>query len=109
MGLILTRRPTEAVVIQMADVSYRLVVLDCGPCRARFSAVNTGTGQQVIRALQPHGPKWNVFADVWLSVADVRGRQVRLKLDAPREVVILREELQAFAPDIRELRQYLRS
>lgn len=108
MSLTLTRNVGEAVILQAVDVTYRLTVLTCGAGRVRFSAVNLVTDQHVIRAIERGGSKWNVFGDVWLDVSATRGRQARLVFDAPREVVILREELQAFAPDIRELRNRLR-
>lgn len=107
MSLTLTRNVGEAVILQAVDVTYRLTVLTCGAGRVRFSAVNLVTDQQVIRAIERGGSKWNVFGDVWLDVSATRGRQARLVFDAPREVVILRQELQAFAPDIRELRRLL--
>ena len=107
MSLTLTRNVGEAVILQAVDVTYRLTVLTCGAGRVRFSALNLVTDQQVIRAIERGGPKWNIFGDVWLDVSVTRGRQARLVFDAPREVVILREELEAFAPDIRELRQYV--
>lgn len=108
MSLTLTRNVGEAVILQALDVTYRLTVLTCGAGRVGFSALNLVTDQQVIRAIERGGSKWNVFGDVWLDVSATHGRQARLVFDAPREVVILREELEAFAPDIRELRQYLR-
>lgn len=109
MSLTLTRNVGEAVILQAVDVTYRLTVLTCGAGRVRFSALNLVTDRQVIRAIERGGSKWNVFGDVWLDVSATRGRQARLVFDAPREVAILREELEAFAPDIRELRQYLAS
>lgn len=109
MSITLTRNVGEAVILQALDVTYRLTVLTCGAGRVRFSAINMVTDQQAIRAIDRGGSKWNIFGDVWLDVTAARGSQARLKFDAPREVVILREELEAFAPDIRELRQYLAS
>lgn len=109
MVLTLSRNVGEAVILQSVEVTYRLTVLTCGAGRVRFSAMNLVTDQEVVRAIERGGSKWNIFGDVWLEVSVTKGRQARLVFDAPREVVILREELQAFAPDIRELRQYLAS
>lgn len=108
MALTLSRNVGEAIILQSIDVTYRLTVLTCGAGRVRFSAVNLVTDQQIIHAIERGGSKWNVFGDVWLEVSVTKGRSARLVFHAPREVVILREELQAFAPDIRELRHHLR-
>lgn len=107
MSLTLTRNVGEAIILQAVDLTYRLTVLTCGAGRVRFSAVNLVTDEQVVRAIERGGSKWNIFGDVWLEVGITKGRSARLAFHAPREVVILREELQAFAPDVRELRRYL--
>lgn len=44
------------------------------------------------------GQRVRIGEDIWVTIVDIEGRKIRLGIDAPKEIIISREELIPPAP-----------
>lgn len=84
--LILTRRKGERVIV--GDVTFEIVSFS-----AKVVRVNTITNDVGVVDMVPVGTQLSIGKMASVVPLEVRGNQVKLGFDAPRNVEILREEL----------------